>query len=98
MLDLAAQLWTTATSPEIVILLITECFGQSCYLEGVAVLLETVKFVYYNIYAGSASGQDEANPVFRLATRAGKMGPSFLFGIARFGPAEAKLWCNLFPI
>ena len=41
--------------------------------------------------AGSASGQDEANPVFSLATRAGKMDPSCLLGIARFGPAKTRL-------
>ena len=41
--------------------------------------------------AGSANGQDEANPVFGLATRAGKMGPSCPLGIARFGPANNRL-------
>ena len=41
--------------------------------------------------AGSAKAQDEANPVFRLATRAGKMGPSCPLGIARFGPANKRL-------
>ena len=41
--------------------------------------------------AGSASGQGEANPVFRLATRASKMGPSCPHGIARFGPANKRL-------
>ena len=38
--------------------------------------------------ADFASGQDKANPVFRLATRAGKMGPP---EIARFVPAKANL-------
>ena len=38
--------------------------------------------------AGSASGQDEVNPVFLLATRAGKMGLSCPLGIVHFGPAK----------
>ena len=41
--------------------------------------------------AGSASREDEAYPVFRLATRAGKMGPSCPLGIARFVPTKKKL-------
>ena len=41
--------------------------------------------------AGSASGQDEANPVLWLATRAGKMDPSCPLGIARFGPTNKRL-------
>ena len=41
--------------------------------------------------AGSTRGQDEANPVFWLATRAGKMGPSCRLRIARFGPANKRL-------
>ena len=41
--------------------------------------------------AGSATGQDEANPVFWLATRAGKMGLSCPLGITRFDPANIKL-------
>ena len=41
--------------------------------------------------AGFASGQDEANPVFCLATQAGKMGLSCPLVIARFGPANKKL-------
>ena len=41
--------------------------------------------------AGSVSGQDEANPVFSLATRAGKMGLYCPLGIAHFGPAKKKL-------
>ena len=49
--------------------------------------------------AGSASGQDEANPVFCLATRAGKIGLSCPLGIARVGPAKAKFcWRNVFAI
>ena len=40
---------------------------------------------------GSASGQDEVNPMFWLATRAGKMGLSCPLGIARFGPANKRL-------
>ena len=50
--------------------------------------------------AGSASRQDEANPVFLLATRAGKMGLSCLFGISRrlcFRKSEI-LWSNLLAI
>ena len=38
--------------------------------------------MYYKM-AGSASGQDEANPVFSLATRVGKMGLSRLHGNGR---------------
>ena len=38
------------------------------------------------------NGQHEANPMFRLATRAGKMGLSCLLGIAHFVPAKAKFW------
>ena len=41
--------------------------------------------------AGSASGQDEVNPVFWLATGAGKMGLSCPLGIARIGPTRAKV-------
>ena len=40
--------------------------------------------------ADSASGQVEGNPVFLLATRAGKMGLSCPLGISRFVPAKAK--------
>ena len=40
--------------------------------------------------AGSASGQDKANPVFWLATREGKMGLSCPLGISRFVPVKAK--------
>ena len=42
--------------------------------------------------AGSASGQDEANPVFWLATRAGKIGLSCPLGISRFVPAKEKFF------
>ena len=42
--------------------------------------------------AESTSGQDDANPVFRLATRAGKEGTSYPRGISRGGPA--KKLCN----
>ena len=49
--------------------------------------------------AGCATGQDEANPVFRLATRVGKMGLSCPLGIARVGPAKVKFfWRNLLAI
>ena len=49
--------------------------------------------------AGSASGQDEVNPMFLLATRAGKMGLSCLLGIARVGPTKVKFfWRNLLAI
>ena len=41
--------------------------------------------------AGSVSGQDEANPVFLLATQAAKIGLSCPLGIALFGPANKKL-------
>ena len=42
--------------------------------------------------AASARGYFEANPVFWLATWAGKMGPSCSLGITRFGPTqEGKL-------
>jgi len=40
--------------------------------------------------AGTASGQDEENPVFWLATRTGKMGLSCLLGISRVSPAIKK--------
>ena len=46
--------------------------------------------------AGSASGQDEANPVFWFWSRAGKIGPSCPLGIARFVPAKAKLFGVIF--
>ena len=42
--------------------------------------------------AGSANGQDEANPVLQLATRAGKKGLSCPLGIARFGPASKNFF------
>ena len=38
--------------------------------------------------AGSASGQDEANPVFCLATRAGKMGLSCPLGLPALVPQK----------
>ena len=41
--------------------------------------------------AESTSGQDDANPVFRLATRAGKEGTSCPLGISRVGPAKKKI-------
>ena len=44
--------------------------------------------------AESTSGQDDANPVFRLATRAGKEGTSCPLGISRVGPAKKKKFCN----
>ena len=46
--------------------------------------------------AGSASGQDETNPVFWLSTRAGKMGLSYPLGITRFIPAKAKFFGVIF--
>ena len=49
--------------------------------------------------AESASGQNETNPVFWLATRAGKMGLTCPIGMSRFGPAResSKLhWSSLF--
>ena len=46
--------------------------------------------------AGSASGQDEANPVFWLATRAGKIGLSCPLRISRFVPAKAKFFGVIF--
>ena len=44
--------------------------------------------IYY--ITRSARVQVEAKPVLRLATRAGKMGPSCLLGIARINPAHEK--------
>ena len=38
--------------------------------------------------AGFANGQDEANPVFWLATLAGKLGLSCPLGISRFIPQK----------
>ena len=40
--------------------------------------------------AESASGQNEASPVFPLATRAGKTGSSYPLGISRVGPARTS--------
>ena len=40
--------------------------------------------------AGTASGKDEENPVFWLATRTGKVGLSCLLGISRVSPARKK--------
>ena len=40
--------------------------------------------------AESASEQDEVNPTFWLATRAGEMGPPYLLGFSRVGPAGKK--------
>ena len=40
--------------------------------------------------AESASEQDEVNPAFWLATRAGEMGPPYLLGFSRVGPARKK--------
>ena len=42
--------------------------------------------------AGSASGRDEANPVFCLATREGKMGLSSPSGIFRFVPTKMEFF------
>ena len=38
--------------------------------------------------AESASGQGEANPVLRWATRTAKRGPCWPLGISRVGPAS----------
>ena len=46
--------------------------------------------------SGSASGQDEANSVFWLATRAGKMGLSFPLGISCLVLAKAKFFGVIF--
>ena len=40
--------------------------------------------------AESASGQDEANPTFWLATQTGKMNSSYPLGISRFGTASTS--------
>ena len=42
--------------------------------------------------AESTSGQDDANPVFRLATRAGKEGTSCPLGISRVGPTKKTIF------
>ena len=49
--------------------------------------LETVFTPYYNM-TESVSGQDEANPAFWLATRAGKIDLSCPLGISRVVPAR----------
>ena len=55
-------------------------------------LLDGVNWVNCFYYmADSASRQDDANPVFWLATQAGKMGPSCPLRIARFGPVNKRL-------
>ena len=41
--------------------------------------------------AESSSGKDEAHSMFSLATRAGKMSPTCLFGISRVRPARTIL-------
>ena len=46
--------------------------------------------------AESTSGQDDANPVFRLATRAGKEGTSCPLGISRVGPAKKRYLINVY--
>ena len=46
--------------------------------------------------AGFASGQDEVNPVFLLATRADKMGLSCPLGISRFVLAKPKFFGVIF--
>ena len=46
--------------------------------------------------AGTASGQDEVNPVSWLATRAGKMGLSCPLRIARCVPEKAKFFGVIF--
>ena len=53
-------------------------------------------FILSYYMAGSASGPDEANPVFRLATRAGKMGLSCPLAISCFVPADAKFFGVIF--
>ena len=52
-----------------------------------------VNFFYY--MAESTSGQDDANPVFRLAIRVGKEGTSCPLGISRVGPAKKKYVINV---
>ena len=47
-------------------------------------------FQWRVIRSWSAKGREEANPVFWLATRAGKVSPSCPFGISRIGPARKK--------
>ena len=52
------------------------------------------KYHYYMGFyymAGKANRQDEANPLFWLATRPGNMGLSCLLGISRFVPAKDSL-------
>ena len=56
-----------------------------------------IRLIYFLYYmAGSASEQGEANPVFWLTTRAGKMGLPCLLGIARFVSAKAKFFGVIF--
>ena len=58
------------------------------------VFLRYIRIYYY--MAGSASEKDEANPVFRLTTRSGKMGLSCPLGISRIVPAKAKFFGAIF--
>ena len=52
---------------------------------------------YCYMATSSASGKDEANPVFcRLASRVSKMGPSCPLGISRFILAKAKFFGVIF--
>ena len=48
--------------------------------------------------AEPASGQDEANPVFLLATRAGSIGRTCTLGISRVGPARKSFLSGLFSV
>ena len=49
-------------------------------------LEQSLKFILYLDMAESAKGQDETNPAFLLATRAGEMDPSSPLEISRVGP------------
>ena len=65
---------------------------QAVIIASILALLYFQLFFNSSYYmAESTSGQDDANPVFRLATRAGKEGTSCPLGISRVGPAKKDI-------
>ena len=69
--------------------------GQDRPILPARVTSQNTGFAFY-YRAGSPSGQDEANPVFWLATRAGKMGLPCPLEISRSVFAKAKFFGVIF--
>ena len=89
--------WSFARVP----LNFTDCEWSLNYQIPEIVHVFTVYCVWPNcnyFMAEPASGQDEANPVFLLATRAGSIGRTCTLGISRVGPARKSFLSGLFSV